>query len=111
VFDSHPIDARATLVTANSFPRSFEISSVAHLLHQLFYTGRAFGYRLRHKRFGPLVTANRGFTPVFWCQGQRVLELLPLSICGRPLSGKGKRWDRCCAWSDAVICPAFDAAG
>ena len=35
----------------------------------------------------------------------------PLSICGRPLSGKGKRWDRCCAWSDAVICPAFDAAG
>ena len=30
-----------------------------------------------------------------------------LSICGRPLSGKGKRWDRCCAWSDAVICPAF----
>src|SRR5215470_19102549 len=33
------------------------------------------------------------------------------STCGRPLSGKGKRWDRCCAWSDAVICPAFDAAG
>src|SRR5262249_39906752 len=28
-----------------------------------------------------------------------------------PLSGKGKRWGRCCAWSDAVICPAFDAAG
>jgi len=36
---------------------------------------------------------------------------LPLSICGRPLSRKGKRWDRCCAWSDAVICPACDAAG
>src|SRR4029077_6622315 len=34
-----------------------------------------------------------------------------LSICGRPLSRKGKRWDRCCAWSDAVICPAFGAAG
>jgi hypothetical protein len=34
-----------------------------------------------------------------------------LSICGRPRSGKGKRWGRCCAWSDAVICPAFDAAG
>ena len=33
------------------------------------------------------------------------------SICGRPLPGKGKRSDRCCAWSDAVICPAFDAAG
>src|SRR5215468_10699489 len=28
-----------------------------------------------------------------------------------PLPGKGKRWGRCCAWSDAVICPAFDAAG
>src|SRR4029077_18871911 len=35
----------------------------------------------------------------------------PDSTCGRPLSGKGKRWGRCCAWSDAVICPAFDAAG
>jgi hypothetical protein len=35
----------------------------------------------------------------------------PLPICGRPLSRKGKRWGRCCAWSDAVICPAFDAAG
>jgi hypothetical protein len=33
-----------------------------------------------------------------------------LPICGRPLSGKGKRWGRCCARSDAVICPAFDAA-
>src|ERR1700738_1301740 len=24
---------------------------------------------------------------------------------------QGKTLDRCCAWSDAVICPAFDAAG
>ena len=32
-------------------------------------------------------------------------------ICGRPPLGKGKRWDRCSAWSDAVICPALDAAG
>jgi hypothetical protein len=40
-----------------------------------------------------------------------VLSGPQLSICGRPLSGKGKRWGRCCAWSDAVICPAFDAAG
>src|ERR1700747_2716692 len=31
--DGHPIDARATFVTANSFPRSYEICSVAHLLH------------------------------------------------------------------------------
>ena len=36
---------------------------------------------------------------------------LRLPICGRPLSRKGKRWGRCCAWSDAVICPAFDGAG
>src|SRR5262249_31421595 len=34
-----------------------------------------------------------------------------LSICGRPLPGKGKRWDRCCAWADAVICPAFYGEG
>src|SRR5215472_17344691 len=27
------------------------------------------------------------------------------------LPGKAKRWGRCCAWSDAVICPAYDAAG
>jgi hypothetical protein len=41
--DSHPIDARATLVAANSFPRCFEISSVAHLFHRLFCTSRALG--------------------------------------------------------------------
>ena len=28
-----------------------------------------------------------------------------------PPSRQGKTWGRCCAWSDAVICPAFDAAG
>ena len=43
--DGHPIEARATFVTANSFPRSYEISSVAHLLHQLFCAGR--GVRVR----------------------------------------------------------------
>src|ERR1700680_2234390 len=37
----------------------------------------------------------------------RVSEGNPrLSICGRPPRGKGKRWDCCSAWSDAVICPA-----
>ena len=47
--------------------------------------------------------------PVLQYQVERAAgEWLP--ICGRPLSGKGKRWDRCCAWSDAVICPAFDQA-
>ena len=77
--DGHPIEARATFVTANSFPRSYEISSVAHLLHQLFCAGRAFGCGLRHGWFGPLVSAARGFTPAFWDQGQRVLDLLPRS--------------------------------
>src|ERR1700739_251483 len=43
VFDGHPIHARAAFVAANSFPRSYEIASVAHLLHQLFCTSRAFG--------------------------------------------------------------------
>src|SRR6266436_3609615 len=33
VVDGHPIHARATLVPSNAFPRSFEILSVAHLLH------------------------------------------------------------------------------
>src|SRR6202023_652926 len=57
VFDSHPIPARATLVAANSFPRSYEISSGAPLLHQLFCASRAFGCWLRHGWFGPLETA------------------------------------------------------
>src|SRR5262249_55660037 len=51
--NGHSIDARATSVTANSFPRSYEISTVAHLLHQLFCAGRAFGCGLRHGWFGP----------------------------------------------------------
>src|SRR5262244_2415140 len=33
------------------------------------------------------------------------------NICGRPPFRQGKTSYRCCAWSDAVICPAFDAAG
>ena len=35
----------------------------------------------------------------------------PLTICGRPPLRKGKRMAWRGAWSDAVICPAFDAAG
>src|SRR5262252_5127906 len=31
--DGHPIDARTALVLANTFPRSYEILSIAHLLH------------------------------------------------------------------------------
>jgi len=83
--DGHPIDARATFVTANSFPCSYEICSIAHLLHQLFCAGRAFGCGLRHGWFGPLVSAARGFTPVFWGQGQRVLDLLPRSTHELPV--------------------------
>src|ERR1700757_1234753 len=83
--DGHSIDARATLVAANSFPRSYEISSVAHLLHQLFCAGWAFGCGLRHGWFGPLVSAARGFTPAFWDQGQRVLDLLPRSTHELPV--------------------------
>jgi hypothetical protein len=83
--DGHSIGARATSVTANSFPRSYEISSVAHLLHQLFCAGRAFGCGLCHGWFGPLVSAARGFTPSFWDQGQRVLDLLPRSTHELPV--------------------------
>ena len=39
----------------------------------------SFGCGLRHGWFGPLVSAARGFTPAFWDQGQRVLDLLPRS--------------------------------
>jgi hypothetical protein len=33
VVDGHPIHARTALVPSNAFPRSYEIRSVAHLLH------------------------------------------------------------------------------
>jgi hypothetical protein len=33
VVDGHPIHARAAFVPSNAFPRSYEILSVAHLLH------------------------------------------------------------------------------
>jgi len=38
-------------------------------------------------------------------------EIALLPICGRPAPGKGKHRDCSGAWSDAVICPAFNAAG
>jgi hypothetical protein len=33
VVDGHPIHARTALVASNAFPRSYEVLSVAHLLH------------------------------------------------------------------------------
>ena len=33
VVDGHPIHARAALVASNAFARSYEVLSVAHLLH------------------------------------------------------------------------------
>jgi site-specific DNA recombinase len=63
VVDGHPIHARTALIPSNAFPRSDKILSVAHLLYQLFRHCRAFGCWLRHEWFGPLVTADRGFTP------------------------------------------------
>ena len=70
VVDGHPIHAGTTLVPSNAFPRSFEVLSVAHLLHQILCCCRAFGCGLRHGWFGPLATADGGFTPVSRFQGQ-----------------------------------------
>jgi hypothetical protein len=68
--DGHPIHAGTALVPSNAFPRTLEILSVAHLLHQLFRHRRAFGCWLRRKWFGPRVAADRGFTPALRFQGQ-----------------------------------------
>ena len=68
VVNGHPIHARTAFVLSNAFPRSDKM--VAHLLHQLFRHSRAFGCWLRHEWFGPLVTADRGFTLVRLFQGQ-----------------------------------------
>src|SRR4029077_4518485 len=80
VVDGHPINARASFVPFNTLPRSFEVLSVAHLLHQLFCESRGFGGCFRHEWFGLLVPARRGFAPVLRFQGQLVLVVLPLSI-------------------------------
>ena len=66
-----PLFFRTCFHAISSFP--------ARILHGLFRQGRAFGVGLRHGWFGPLVAADRGFTPVRWVQGQRVLDVLPLS--------------------------------
>src|SRR5438105_1782785 len=55
VVDGHPIHARTALIPSNAFPRSYEIGSVAHLLHQLFRHSRAFGCWFRHECFWSLM--------------------------------------------------------
>src|SRR5215472_2184157 len=92
VVDGHPIDTRTALVPSNAFPRSYEILSVTHLLHQFSGVSRAFGCWLRHVGFGPLGAAERSFTPPRQFQGQYVLDLLPLSTHESPglLSGDMK---------------------
>jgi hypothetical protein len=67
--DRHPIHARTALVPSNAFPRCFEIFPAAHLLHQVFRGSRAFGCRVRRKRFGPWATAGEGFTLACRFQG------------------------------------------
>jgi hypothetical protein len=61
--DGHSINARTALAASNALPRSFEIPSIAHLLHELFRQARAFARWLRHQRFGVLGFGAQGFTP------------------------------------------------
>jgi len=80
--DGKTVDAWATLVPTDAFPRYFEVSSITHLLHKLFFCCRAFGGSLRRKRIGPLAVGAQRFTPAFRRKGQtqlRVLGFLPLS--------------------------------
>src|SRR5271157_1662403 len=67
--DSHSINARTALVASNALPRSFEIPSITHLLHELFRQGWTFGCWLRHQRFGVLGLGVQGFTPTLRHQG------------------------------------------
>src|SRR5208337_787495 len=53
VLDGHPINASAALVPSNASPRTSEILSVTHLLHEVFRHSRAFECWLRHRWFGP----------------------------------------------------------
>jgi len=70
VVDGHPIHASTALVPSHASPRTLEILSVAHLLHELFRYSRAFGRWLRREWFGPRRSDVRGFTPTFRFQGQ-----------------------------------------
>ena len=64
VVDGHPIDAGSSLVGPDSFPRHFEILSLAHLLHQ----DRSVLPGFRASRFAmggsvPSSVGDRGFHP------------------------------------------------
>src|SRR5271166_3365618 len=85
VLDGHPINASAALVPSNASPRTSEILSVTHLLHEVFRHSRAFECWLRHRWFGPRVFAGRGFTSIVRFQGQRVLDFLSLSTHELPV--------------------------
>ena len=81
VVDGQSVDAGTTLVPTDAFPRFFQVASVAHLLHELVFGGRAVGGSLRREWFGPWAVGGRGFTPPGRRQGQtqRVLDCLPRS--------------------------------
>src|SRR5271156_986193 len=79
------IHARAALVPSNALPRTLEILSVAHLLHELFRHSRAFRCWLRREWFGPLRADDRGFTPTLRFRGQCVLGFLSLSTHEMPI--------------------------
>src|SRR4051794_4538453 len=70
VVDGYAIHARTAFVALNTFPCSFKVLPVAHLLHHLFHQSRAFGPWFRHEWFGPFGTAAEGFTPAPRFQGQ-----------------------------------------
>ena len=74
-----PLLLRTRFHALTRFPRS-HTSSISCSAQ----AGR-FGCGLRHGRFGPLVSAARGFTPAFWVQGQRVLDFLPRSTHELPV--------------------------
>src|SRR5271166_3057195 len=67
--DGHSINARTALVASNALPRSFEIPSITHLLHELFRQARTFGCWLRHQWFGILGFGVQGFTPTLRHRG------------------------------------------
>ena len=71
VADGLPIDARTPLIPPDLFPSLHEVVSLAHLLHESFFSRRAFGFSLRRRRFGPLLHALRGFTRRGVHEGQR----------------------------------------
>ena len=73
--DSHPVDARLTLVRLDLSQCRLQVILLAHLLHQEPRRRQAFVLSFRHGRFRPFARRARGFTLCRLREGQETLDI------------------------------------